>query len=271
MRITTTPIALLALPALIHAHSVALIDFVPRVSDLSSNCNKIYQQAITGCGSSDFTKQGCSESCVKGLDAMTKPVKDACANEGLLDGDNKDSNVLAMFLQGRGPGSLCTNAAQVLQSGASSSSAAPTTSKEHSSSSTAEPTQYSTTSEASSTAIVSSTFTASSTDVPTSLVVDTSLSPEPTSSTSSTSSAESSDSTSSSTSSKSSQIFEAPSMPASWASTSAKSEPTASSEHSGGGSPFDAEGNQFSAATATSSSIVMLMLAITFTALAAQW
>lgn len=265
MRITTTPIALLALPALIHASPVKLIDFVPRLNDISGDCDKVYQQVITGCEPSDFTQQGCSVSCVKGLASMTKPVKDACGDEGLLDGEDTDSNVLAQFLQDRGPKSLCTNADEVLQSN-SGSSTAPTTSEEHSTK--AEPTQHSTTSEQSSTTIVSSTATASLTNVPTSLVMDTSSSPEPTSSTSS---AESTGTTASSTSAESSQIFEAPSMPASFPSTVASSAPTASSEHSGGGSPFDAEGNQFSAATATTSSAVMLVLAVAFAALAAQW
>lgn len=261
MRITTTQIALLALPALIHARSVALMDFVPRVTDVSGKCETVYRQSIPGCESTDFTQQGCSVKCVKGLDSMTYIVKEACSNDGLLDRDDK-SNVLAVFLKGNGPQGLCTNADEVLQS-QHASSATPT--------SLETPTKSSSTSEQPTTAVVSSTKTASSTDVPTSLVVDTSSSPEPTESASSTSSAESSDTASITTTTASSQIFEAPSMPSSWPSTSPTSKPTESAGHSGGGSPFDAEGNEFSAAVATSSSTIALFLAVVFAGLAAHW
>jgi hypothetical protein len=251
MRITTTQIALLALPVLIHARTVSLMDFVPRVSDVSGQCEDVYKQSIPDCEPSDFTQKGCSVKCVKGLDSMTSIIKEACGNDGLLDRDDK-SNVLAVFLKGSGPQGLCTNADEVLQS-------------QHSS--TATPTKYSSTSEQPATTIVSSTKTASSTDVPTSLVVDTSSSPEPTESASSTSSAIASITTAT----ESSQIFEAPSMPASWPSSSESSKPTESAGHSGGGSPFDAEGNEFSAAVATSSSTIALFLAVVFAGLAAHW
>jgi hypothetical protein len=262
MRITTSTLALLALPVLIHAEAVSLVDFIPRVENVSGACNKVYQQDVTGCDSQDFKQKSCSVTCVKALASMTKLVKDACSNEGFLDSSNKDSNILALFLQDRGPQNLCGNANSVLQS-QSGPSAAPTTPAD--SSSTAENTQ------ASMTDIVSSVSTASSTSVPTSLVVDTSSSPAPTSSTSSTESAKSGQSTTSGTSSGTSQIFEAPSMPASWTATSASSQATESSEHSGGGSPFDVAAAQFSSAAATSSSAVLLIVAITFTLFAAQW
>jgi hypothetical protein len=262
MRITTTQIALLALPALIHARSVALMDFVPRVSDVSGTCDEVYRQSIPGCESTDFTQKGCSVKCIKGLDSMTHLIKEACGNDGLLDRDDK-SNVLAVFLKGNGPQGLCTNADEVLQS-QHTSTATPT--------SLDTPTKHSSKSGQPTTTIVSSTKTAaSSTNVPTSLVVDTSSSPEPTESASSTSSAESSDTASITTVTESSQIFEAPSMPASWPSTSASSKPTESAGHSGGGSPFDAEGNEFSAAAATSSSTIALFLAVVFAGLAAHW
>lgn len=258
MRTAISTLALLALPALIYAEEVSLIDFVPRVDGVSGDCSKVYQQAITGCDSKDFMQQSCSVACVKALASMTKPVKDACGNEGFEDNDKNETNILAQFLKDQGPQNLCQNANDVLSNHGSSD--APSSSAEHSS--TADTTKHSTTS------VVSSTSTASSTDVPTSLVVDTSSSPEATSSTSITESADSSHVTTSSTSS---QIFLAPSMPTSSTSTGSSSAPTASSEHSGGGSPFDAEGNQFSAATTTSSPAVLLILAITFTAFAAQW
>ena len=256
MRLATSTLALLALPALIHAEKVSLIDFIPRVDNVSGDCDKVYKQAVTGCDSQDFKQKSCSVTCVQALASMTQLVKDACSNEGFLDSSNKDSNILALFLQDRGPQNLCGNANEVLQS-QSSPSAAPTTPSDYSS--TAENTQPSTT------AIVSSTSTASSTEVPTSLLVDTS-------STSSTESATSSQSTSSGTASETSQIFEAPSMPASWTATSASSQPTRSSEHSGGGSPFDVAAAQFSSsAAATSSSAMLILVAITFTLFAAQW
>jgi len=258
MRITITQIALLALPALVHARTVALMDFVPRVSNVSGKCDDAYRQAIPGCESTDFTQKGCSVKCIKGLDSMTDIIKEACGNDGLLDRDDK-SNVLAVFLKGNGPQGLCTNANEVLQS-QHASTATPT--------SIETPTKHSSKSEQPTTTVVSSTKTASSTDVPTSLVVDTSSSPGPTESASSTSSAESSDTT---TATESSQIFEAPSMPSTWPSASATSKPTESAGHSGGGSPFDAEGNEFSAAAATSSSTIALFLAVIFAGLAAHW
>ena len=259
MRIATSTLALLALPAIIHAEKVSLIDFVPRVDGVSGACDKVYKQAVTGCDSQDFKQKSCSVTCVKALASMTTLVKDSCSDEGFLDSSNKNSNILALFLQDRGPQNLCSNANEVLQSQSSLSAA---TTKH---SSTAENTQASTT------AVVSSVSTASSTDVPTSLLVDSSSSPGSTSTTSSTESAESSQSTSSGASSETSQIFEAPSMPASWTATSASSQPTESSEHSGGGSPFDVAAAQFvSSAAATSSSAVLLIIAITLTLFAAQ-
>jgi hypothetical protein len=255
MRITTTQVALLALPALIHARTVSLMDFVPRVSDVSGQCEDVYKQSIPNCEPSDFTQKGCSVQCVKGLDSMTDLIKEACGNDGLLDRDDK-SNVLAVFLKGNGPQGLCTNADEVLQS-------------QHSS--TATPTSLDAPTRQPTTTIVSSTKTASSTDVPTSLAVDTSSSPEPTESAFSTSSAGTSDTASITTVTESSQIFEAPSMPASWPSSSESSKPTESAGHSGGGSPFDAEGNEFSAAVATSSSTIALFLAVVFAGLAAHW
>lgn len=80
MRITTSTLALLALPALIHAQKVSLIDFIPRVENVSGACDKVYQQAITGCDSQDFKQKSCSEGCVNGLASMTKLVKDACSS-----------------------------------------------------------------------------------------------------------------------------------------------------------------------------------------------
>jgi hypothetical protein len=263
MRITTPTLALLALPALIHADAVSLIDFVPRVDNVSGDCNKVYEQDINGCDSQDFKQKSCSVPCVKALASMTDLVKGACSNQGFLSNSDNKSNILALFLQDLGPQNLCQNADEVLQS-QHSSPVATTTSAEHSP--TAMPTQFSTFQ-----SVVSSISTASSTDVPTSLAVDTSASPEPTSSSSSTESAESSHSTTSSTTAKSSQIFQAPSMPATSTITGASSESTAASEHSGGGSPFDVAGSQFSSATATASSAVFLLLAFTLTACAAQW
>jgi hypothetical protein len=246
MRVTTTPIALLALPALIHATTVKLADFVPRVTDVSDACNKVYTQVITGCESTDFTQKSCSVACVKGLTAMTKSVKDACSGQGLLADDKKDGNVLSMFLQDNGPKSLCANADDVLQSGSSVAS----------------------TTHSSTTSNPSNKGTSSSTKLPSTLIVDTSTSPQHTKSTSITSTEENSASTATDASTLSSQIFEAPSMPSTWA--SASSTPTVQSEHSGGGSPFDAEGNQYSAAAAISSSAVMLITAGVFAVLAAR-
>jgi len=103
MRIATSTLALLALPALIHAEKVSLIDFIPRVDDVSGGCDKVYKQAVSGCDSQDFKQKSCSVTCVKALASMTQLVKDACSDEGFLDSSNKDSNILALFLQDRGP------------------------------------------------------------------------------------------------------------------------------------------------------------------------
>lgn len=244
MRLTTTSIALLALPAF--SHAVKLEDFVPRVTDVSSGCRKVYEQELPGCTPDDFTKQSCSASCVHGLVSMTKPVKDACGNDGLLT-SGEQSNILVLFLTGKGPENLCKNAETVLNS-PSSSSAEPST--------TATPTP---TSSSESTA-AESTTAASSSDVPTSILMDTSSSSGATST--------SSDASASSTGT--SQIFEAPSMPPSTSSTAASSQQTDGAGHSGGGSPFDAEGNEFSGASAASSSAGFFAAAVAFAILAAQ-
>ncbi|KAM0722181.1 hypothetical protein Q7P37_001622 [Cladosporium fusiforme] len=254
MRITTTPVALLALPALTDA--IALIDFVPRVEKVSTDCRKVYEQKIPDCSESDFTGEKCSVSCVRGLGSMTSSVKEACGGEGIVEASDRDGqNILAAFLSDEGPQALCKDATDILADAPSSSAAAPTTSEEPST--TASPTPTSSPAEASS--VIDSTATApsSSTDIPTSLVMATSST--------------ATDESGSTVTSASSQIFEAPSMPPTSSSASG-SEATESAGHSGGGSPFDAAGNEFDgAATTTASSMAALAFAASLTVLAALW
>lgn len=258
MRINKTHIALLALPAL--AQAVSLADFVPRVTDVSGGCRKVYQQAVPDCSPTDFTQKTCSESCVRGLQSMTKSVKDACGSEGLQDRGG-ESNILKLFLADQGPQGLCENANEVL------SKSPPATSSEEAKTE-AQTTTSSTPSTTESPTVAESTSTASLTDVPTSILMDTSSSPEPTTSTTAESSPTSE---AASTTTQSSQIFEAPSMPPSLTATGASSEETEASGHSGGGSPFDAAGNEFSGASATTSSALTLVLGAAVAAFLAQW
>lgn len=262
MRINTTPFALLALPALTYA--VSLNDFVPRVEKVSSDCRKVYQQNIPDCSESDFTGKECSDSCVRGLSSMTGSVKSACGGEGILEqSDRENQNVLAAFLGDNGPQSLCKNAAAVLAESPSSSAPAPTSSQEPST--TPSPTPTSSPSAASS--VVDSTVTAptSYSDVPTSLAIDTSSSPAPTGAETSTSATEEN---SSAATSQSSQIFDAPSMPPSLTSSASGSEQTGDAGHSGGGSPFDAAGNEFNGSAAnTATSVATVAIAAMLTAM----
>ncbi|KAK4630861.1 hypothetical protein CLAFUW4_03165 [Fulvia fulva] len=224
MRYHTSTFALLALPATVLA--VSLADFKPRVSDLPSKCQTVYTETIDGCSPTDFTASTCSTGCVKALQALVADVKSACGNE-----DISGENVIAAFLNNAGPQGLCTNANAVLGSGSTTTS--PASSSKPSPSSSATPTSSrqasSTSSEVTTSTAASSTKTATSLE--------------------------------SATSTPSSSIATDPSSSPTATPTQAASH-SSSNGNSGGGSPFDTEGNMHSAATAIENTVAMMLLAV---------
>ncbi|KAF2168230.1 hypothetical protein M409DRAFT_53527 [Zasmidium cellare ATCC 36951] len=245
MRFSRPTLALLALPTTILA--VSLSDFTPRVSDLPSSCQTVYTQSINGCQASDFSSGTCSTACVKALNSFTSKVKTACGNKDIEGG-----NIISTFLSGGGPVSLCPNANRVLGGDSDSTTAAATTSAPA----------------ASKTAINSKASSSSATSTSSS---------ESTSSTSTSSSSPALGGTATATSLASSTLaLGAASSSGILVDTStvptATSTPTSSStgnaqanmnDNSGGGSPFDSEGNMSSLAPSTTSYSLVAMLLTT--------
>ncbi|EME47390.1 hypothetical protein DOTSEDRAFT_69356 [Dothistroma septosporum NZE10] len=221
---------LLALPATVL--SVSLADFKPRVYNLPSNCQTVYTQTIDGCSPTDFTASMCSAGCVHALQALVADVKSACGNE-----DVTGTNVIAAFLNNAGPQGLCTNANAVLRSQSTSTSLAVSAKSSSPSAAATSTGQTSrTSSEVSTTTTTGSIETATSltgtTSAPSSTIaLDTSSSPVAT-----------------------------PTHAASHSS---------SKGNSGGGSPFDTEGNVNSAGAALEVTMAAVLLAVSFTVVGA--
>lgn len=103
MRNLRRDVAILALPAL--SNAVALSDMTPRATGLPSACNDVYTQEIAGCTPSDFQSRDCSQKCISGLEALVQPIQDACGGHGL-----EGENLVVAFLAGVGPQQICPNA-----------------------------------------------------------------------------------------------------------------------------------------------------------------
>lgn len=103
MRTISRNAALLALPTLIHA--VSLADLAPRAENLPSECQKIYTMPIPGCNANDFKTADCSQSCVSALEALVTPIKQACGNHGITG-----QNLIVAYLLNVGPAQICSNA-----------------------------------------------------------------------------------------------------------------------------------------------------------------
>ena len=238
MRYDQSVLALLALPAATLA--VSLSDFTPRVSDsaLTTSCKNIYTSTIQGCSPSDFGSSSCSKGCVLGLQDLASSVQKACGGQGITG-----SNIIAAFLGGKGPSSLCTNAQQVLAGGQAHSTSAATTAESSSRTSKS----------ASSTAPVTSsevTSSSSSSDSSTTAPATTS------------SSAESTSSALPTTSTSSGILVDTSTQPetASATSSSEGSSQTDVNDNSGGGSPFDTQGNLASGAATMTGSIASALI-----------
>lgn len=254
MRFTTSQAALLALPALINA--VSLSDMKPRAENLPSACNKIYDSQISGCGVSDFTQQTCTETCISGLQAMVDPIQDSCSGYGVTG-----SNLVVAFLAGVGPQQICKNAPA--ESGEEESSSSATQQSTPSPSPTPTSTVMTT---------PSSTQESTTTSETETLIVDTesAASPtrRPTPKFSGTRTASSLNEEATTTRTSAMEASASPSQTNTVASTDSDPADDGSetdNERTGGGSPFDEEGNMYSnGADSLSSTSVLISLGIAF-------
>jgi len=121
MRLISKAIAIIALPSL--AHAVSLADLTPRAVGLPPDCQKIYTAQIPGCDAQDFMTQQCSSSCIAALEGLAWPIKQACSGV-------TGRNIIVTFLANVGPGHVCDNAPQ-RWTGTPSSSMAASTSSPH--------------------------------------------------------------------------------------------------------------------------------------------
>lgn len=207
--------------------AVSLADFTPRVEDLSSQCDAVYNRQIKDCEASDLqTGENCSVACISGLLLIAQQVKSACAND-----DVAETSIIGVFLLGKGPEILCSNiAATTIGSGQTST--ASTTSSIIEQSSTLElssqTTAEGTTIVAGTSTTAKATTTAAST---TSTAASTTTSAAETTSAATTAAESTTETTAAATSSSETQQA---------ASTSSGASDLASlNEGSGGGSPFD--------------------------------
>ncbi|KAF2723639.1 hypothetical protein K431DRAFT_282733 [Polychaeton citri CBS 116435] len=239
----------LALPAFTYA--VSLNDFPPRLTDLPSACKSVYTQQIDGCGPSDFGGGPCSTACVHGLDDLTRPILRNC--QGV-----SGQNIIAAFLAGDGPTSVCTNANAVLSGGnddppqSQSQSQSKDSSSHSSTASRLSPTSSMTSEVASPSATISSSSSSSRQTATSALA-----SPETPSSTTATPVEASGTATASSFASATSGLLvdtsSAPSGAHTQAATASQTTELSPQESlmkdgSGGGSPFDSTGNLSNAA-----------------------
>ncbi|TKA23528.1 hypothetical protein B0A50_07106 [Salinomyces thailandicus] len=117
-------IALLSLPSIALA-AVTLANFPPVVpdSDLSSACKSLYHQQIAHCDVSDFiNKEACSKACVYALNDLTDDVIASCSNQGITG-----QNILVAYLNHDGVGSLCPGSKALLAAGGESENSAQST------------------------------------------------------------------------------------------------------------------------------------------------
>lgn len=98
---------LTALLCLQQVSAVTLNDFVPRIDDLTGNCETVYKSSIEGCTSSDFENQECSTECISALRSIGVTVRQSCQGQG------KSGTIIAAFLDGSGTNKLCPNAVSV--------------------------------------------------------------------------------------------------------------------------------------------------------------
>ncbi|KAI7136089.1 hypothetical protein D0869_14070 [Hortaea werneckii] len=139
---------LLSLPSFTLA--VSLMDFQPGYPQkkMSSACQHVYTQQLAQCSASDWTQQdACSKECINYLNELTDDVISACSNQGI-----EGQNIIVAYLNRDGATSLCGNGKEVLNVGGSgsntnaqSTSAQPQTTGQTSAMSTSETTLKATT------------------------------------------------------------------------------------------------------------------------------
>ncbi|KAF2262981.1 hypothetical protein CC78DRAFT_293548 [Lojkania enalia] len=87
-------------------NSVSLSNFTPRIENLPSECQTVYNRPIQGCTAEDFTSSDrselCSTDCVVGLVEIAKDVQQACSNV-----DVPETSIIGVFLLGFGVEALC--------------------------------------------------------------------------------------------------------------------------------------------------------------------
>jgi len=103
MRISRRGLALLALPTL--SNAVSLADMTPRATGLPPTCEAVYTAQIYGCTATDFQTNQCSSSCINALYGVAQAISHACAGQGITG-----QNLVVAFLAGVGPQQLCHNA-----------------------------------------------------------------------------------------------------------------------------------------------------------------
>lgn len=103
MRISRRELALLALPML--SNAVSLADMTPRATGLPQACNAVYTSQIYGCTPTDFQTNQCTSSCINALYGVAEAISHACSGQGITG-----QNLVVAFLAGVGPQQLCHNA-----------------------------------------------------------------------------------------------------------------------------------------------------------------
>ncbi|KAJ4322959.1 hypothetical protein N0V94_002114 [Neodidymelliopsis sp. IMI 364377] len=84
---------------------ISLSNFTPRIDDLPTQCNTVYNTKIDACVSSDFkTGATCSSSCLQGLAKIGAAVKSSCAGV-----DVGETSIIGVFQNNIGVDALCPN------------------------------------------------------------------------------------------------------------------------------------------------------------------
>ncbi|RMZ13955.1 hypothetical protein D0862_02169 [Hortaea werneckii] len=82
---------------------------------MSSACQHVYTQQLAQCSASDWTQENaCSKDCINYLNELTDDVISACSNQGI-----EGQNIIVAYLNRDGATSLCGNGKEVLNSGGS--------------------------------------------------------------------------------------------------------------------------------------------------------
>lgn len=85
-------------------NTVSLSDFFPKITtSLTSACNTVYNEAISGCTTNDFLGGSqCSMSCLEGLVQITAAVQASCQSDSV-----SKTSIIGLFKAGQGIQALC--------------------------------------------------------------------------------------------------------------------------------------------------------------------